>query len=253
MLYRMEINTLVYVGIALILVSIGLFAMNHFNDVTARLVAWRDRLAFNANVKKDLKEVDAKIKEAMVKKAAAPEVKKTEAPEVKKVAAPEVKKTEAPEVKKPSQKNKEVYLVANNIFQREDSQKVCKAFFNADVATMKQLEEGYNNGANWCNYGWTAEGKAFYPLQKSENNPRCFGERGMNGGTMENTSNIMLGVMCYGEKPDENHMTVDKLFTDSSMAQNDLQILDAYRKRLNLEGVKIAPFNSEKWNAVKTS
>ena len=251
----MEINTLVYVGIALILVSIGLFAMNHFNDVTARLVAWRDRLAFNANVKKDLKEVDAKINEAMVKKEA-PEVKKpmdVTPKEVKKAVVEEVKKAVVEEVKKPSQKNKEVYLVANHIFQREDSQKVCKAFFNADVATMKQLEEGYNNGANWCNYGWTAEGKALYPLQKSENNPRCFGERGMNGGTMENTSNIMLGVMCYGEKPDENHMTVDKLFTDSSMAQNDLQILDAYRKRLNLEGVKIAPFNSEKWNAVKTS
>jgi len=235
----MEINTLVYIGVALVLVSIGLYIMNNFKDVYAKLLAWKDRTAFTNDVKKDLKTIDSNIQKEIAKKPEPPA----------KSASPV--KPEPPAVK-PAAKaggNKEVFLVANNIFQREDSRKVCKAFFNADVATIEQLREGYNNGANWCNYGWTADSKAYYPLQQVQNNPRCFGEAGLNGGTMESTSNIMLGVTCYGEKPSENHMTVDKLITDSSLAQDDLRILDAYRKRINSDGLKIAPFNNKKWSA----
>jgi len=244
----MEINTLVYIGVALVLVSIGLFIMNNFKDVYAKLLAWKDRTAFTKDVKKDLKTIDANIQKEIAKPVAVPEKPESLKKPVAVPEKPESLKKPVAVPEKTDSKNKEVFLVANNIFQRGDSNKVCKAFFNADVATMEQLREGYNNGANWCNYGWTADSKAYYPLQQVQNNPRCFGEAGLNGGTMENTSNITLGVTCYGEKPSENLMTVDKLITDSSMAQDDLRILDAYRKRINNDGLKIAPFNNKKWS-----
>jgi hypothetical protein len=102
---------------------------------------------------------------------------------------------------------KEVFNIAGNKFTYEDAPVVC-ASYGAELANYEQIEEAYENGAEWCNYGWSAEQMAFFPTQKEtwkklQKNPatahRC-GRPGVNGGYMPD-ANITFGVNCYGVKP----------------------------------------------------
>lgn len=147
----------------------------------------------------------------------------------------------------PAKANEEVFLIKNNIFSKKQGDKVCKALFNSKLATKEQLNDTYNNGANWCNYGWIDKSEAYYPLQADIDDKTCLGKKGLNGGLMEEDLN--LGINCYGVKPSENgYYPIDKLYTDSSMSDKDIVILENYRKKLNAGGIKIVPFNNNAWS-----
>lgn len=123
--------------------------------------------------------------------------------------------------------NKEVFHIYNNIHTYEDAKKKCN-FYGARLATEKEVRDAWNNGANWCNYGWTEGQKALFPAQKDavdyENrkisimndkgctlnyNNKCQ-KVGVNGGLF--SKNYRFGVNCYGYKPDktENDLSHQK-------------------------------------------
>jgi uncharacterized membrane protein (DUF485 family) len=112
-------------------------------------------------------------------------------------------------VKKKDEKdrNKEVYNVSNNLYNYEEAQAICKAY-GADMATYDQLEDAYEDGAEWCNYGWSANQMIFFPtqkdtwndLQKNASTKNNCGRPGINGGYMSNPY-LKFGVNCYGIKP----------------------------------------------------
>jgi hypothetical protein len=101
----------------------------------------------------------------------------------------------------------EVFNISTNSFTYEDAQAVC-SIYDAELATYDQVEEAYNNGAEWCSYGWSANQMAFFPtqkktwdkLQKSEKHKNNCGRPGVNGGHIANPY-IKFGVNCYGKKP----------------------------------------------------
>lgn len=102
----------------------------------------------------------------------------------------------------------EVYNISNNLYTYEEAPHVCQAF-NGRLATYDEIEEAYNNGAEWCNYGWSQDQMAYFPTQKDtwskmqihkESKNAC-GRPGINGGYMANP-NLKFGVNCYGIKPD---------------------------------------------------
>jgi len=107
---------------------------------------------------------------------------------------------------------REVFNISNNKFTYDEAQAICKAY-GAELATYDQIESAYNDGAEWCNYGWSANQMAFFPtqkktwdtLQKTENRKNACGRPGVNGGYMANPA-IRFGVNCYGIKSeaDEN-------------------------------------------------
>lgn len=101
----------------------------------------------------------------------------------------------------------EVFNIAGNHFTYEDAQTICSAY-GANIATYDQIEDAYNDGAEWCNYGWSDKQMAFFPTQKStwdklQKNPstanNC-GRPGVNGGYMANP-HLRFGVNCFGKKP----------------------------------------------------
>ena len=59
----------------------------------------------------------------------------------------------------------EVFNIANNKYTYEDAQAICKSY-DASLATYDQIEKAYNNGAEWCNYGWSADQMILFPTQK---------------------------------------------------------------------------------------
>jgi hypothetical protein len=107
----------------------------------------------------------------------------------------------------PPEPQDEVFNISTNSFTYEDAQAVC-SIYDAELATYDQIEEAYNNGAEWCSYGWSADQMAFFPtqkktwdkLQKSEKHKNNCGRPGVNGGHIANPY-IKFGVNCYGKKP----------------------------------------------------
>jgi hypothetical protein len=115
----------------------------------------------------------------------------------------------------------EVFNISNNLYTYEDAKAVCTAY-GARLATYGEVEDAYNKGGEWCNYGWSEDQLALFPTQKLtwlqlQKNPRhkndC-GRPGINGGYMENPY-IRFGVNCYGKKPaptekDKQEMAANK-------------------------------------------
>ena len=101
----------------------------------------------------------------------------------------------------------EVFNIGNNMYTYDDAQTVCQAF-GARLATYDDIENAYNNGAEWCNYGWSDGQAAYFPtqkstwanLQKSSSMKNSCGRPGINGGFIDNPD-ARFGVNCYGKKP----------------------------------------------------
>ena len=101
----------------------------------------------------------------------------------------------------------EVYNISNNLYSYEDAKAVCKAM-GSRLATYDEIEESYNNGAEWATYGWSEDQHAYFPtqkktwaeLQKVKGHEHDLGRPGVNGGYFSNP-NVRFGVNCYGVKP----------------------------------------------------
>lgn len=112
----------------------------------------------------------------------------------------------------------EVFNVSNNKYTYEDAQAICKAY-DATLATYDQVEKAYNNGAEWCNYGWSANQMILFPTQKktwdklqkldesrssqskAPSHKNDCGRPGVNGGYIANPY-ARFGVNCFGKKPE---------------------------------------------------
>jgi hypothetical protein len=101
----------------------------------------------------------------------------------------------------------EVYNISNNLYSYEDAKAVCKAM-GSRLATYDEVEDAYNNGAEWGTYGWSEDQHAYFPtqkatwakLQKVKGHEHDLGRPGVNGGYFSNP-NVRFGVNCYGVKP----------------------------------------------------
>jgi hypothetical protein len=101
----------------------------------------------------------------------------------------------------------EVFNISNNLYSYQDAKAVCKAM-GSRLATYDEIEDAYNNGAEWGTYGWSEEQHAYFPtqketwskLQKVKGHEHDLGRPGVNGGYFSNP-NVRFGVNCYGVKP----------------------------------------------------
>jgi hypothetical protein len=161
---------------------------------------------------------------------------------------------------------KEVFNIAGNKFTYADAPAVC-AVYGAELATYDQVEEAYEDGGEWCNYGWSEDQMAFFPTQKDtweklQSNPstaHTCGRPGVNGGYIPNP-NITFGVNCYGVKPDptRNDITsdikktigqnVDTLPTSLNPEEAAFNQKLQYWKQNAANVLTINSFNEDKWS-----
>ena len=149
-------------------------------------------------------------------------------------------------------KKKEVFNIDNNDFTYKEAQLLCEAL-GCKLATYGQMIDAFNDGANWCNYGWSADGLALYPIQQSYYNQlqkdkkmknKC-GKPGINGGFFNN-KNLKFGVNCYGPKPDPIDSQI--VYSSDNTCNVDRSIMDKYEKRLADGDIDVRPFNRDKWS-----
>jgi hypothetical protein len=140
----------------------------------------------------------------------------------------------------------EVFNIPENIYNYDQAKAVCKAY-DSKLATYKQIEDAYEKGANWCNYGWSADQLALFPtnyktwqkLRKIKGHENDCGRAGINGGYIANP-NVRFGVNCYGKKPKITG-TEEILMNNSSLKR-----VAKYKNKIN--NILISPFNHDNWN-----
>ena len=109
-----------------------------------------------------------------------------------------------PQTNQPQPKGPETYHVQGR-FDYSMAKSVCKAY-DATLASLSQIKQAYDKGAEWCDYGWSEDGMVLYPTQEEswkeyqkEKKDKC-GIPGINGG-YNLRKGQRLGVNCYGVKP----------------------------------------------------
>jgi hypothetical protein len=157
----------------------------------------------------------------------------------------------------------EVFNVGENIYGYPEAEAVCKAF-GADVASYEQIIEGAKKGANWCNYGWSADQRVLYPVQKSvwkKMQDNYGGNKGACGrvwpvefnkvnfavqGGYQPNPNMQFGVNCYGIKQGPLSHESSK---QSIMSDKDIAIANAVAKlQANRQNITVLPFNQDVWS-----
>jgi hypothetical protein len=156
----------------------------------------------------------------------------------------------------------EVFNVSNNLYTYDDAQAVCAAY-GARLATYDEIEDAYNNGADWCNYGWSDGQMAFFPTQKEtwtklQKNPKrkndC-GRPGVNGGYMANPY-LKFGVNCYGKRPDPTQADLKTMAANAKIdvvvpktdAEKQLDKKVQFWKENADKLLNVNSFNREKWS-----
>lgn len=160
----------------------------------------------------------------------------------------------------PVTKKPEVFNIANNLYNYDDAQTVCKSF-DSRLATVDEINQAYENGAEWCVNSWSADRQVLFPTQQSTYNKlqkikgaenRC-GRTGVNGGRIDNTK-LRFGVNCYGIKPDPSNVEKERINNISEYVQPKTKeeiITDAkinFWKKNKDKFIVLNPFNELKWN-----
>jgi hypothetical protein len=141
--------------------------------------------------------------------------------------------------------------VADKSFTYDEAEAVCAAY-DATLATLEQVIEAYNSGAEWCNYGWSAGAMALYPTQKAtwdalqrEVDPAkktACGRPGVNGGYFDPM--LKFGVNCFGFKPKGDFKP------PAPLPGVDKTAFDAMVKKFKdmLKAMTVAPFSRQDWS-----
>jgi hypothetical protein len=150
---------------------------------------------------------------------------------------------------------KEVFNVSSNKYIYSDAEPLCKAL-GAELATYDQVKAAFDQGADWCNYGWTKGQLALYPTQEGtweklqlgpEGQRQACGRPGVNGGYFDNPE-LRFGVNCYGTKPKQSahDSAINKGAPISPDALDFDKKVSMYRS--DADDIGILPFREGAWS-----
>jgi hypothetical protein len=153
----------------------------------------------------------------------------------------------------------QVFHIPDNKYTYEDAKAICTAY-DSRLATYKEISDAYDNGADWCSYGWSDGQMALYPtqfdkwqnLQKIDGHEHDCGRPGINGGYMANP-NIRYGINCYGYKPKINDLEIKDMETKTIYPKTNKEI--EFEKKVEywkekLPDILISPFNHDNWSII---
>ena len=153
---------------------------------------------------------------------------------------------------------KQVFNIPGNYYDYTNAKAVCQAY-GAKLASYKQIEDAYKNGAEWCNYGWSDGQMALFPtqqntfenLQKIKGHENDCGRPGINGGYMVNQQ-LRFGVNCYGNKPKITNEEEELMKTTTPYPVTAEDI--AFQKRVEfwknkVDQILVSPFNYNNWGS----
>jgi hypothetical protein len=152
---------------------------------------------------------------------------------------------------------KQVYNIPGNYYDYENAKAMCKAY-GADLATYEQIEDAYENGGEWCNYGWSSGQMALFPTQQKtfdnlQNIPKhehdC-GRPGINGGFIGNPR-VRFGVNCFGYKPKITSEEEEMMQNTTPYPKTEKDVVmekqvDFWKTKI--DDILLSPFNYNSWS-----
>lgn len=191
------------------------------------------------------------------------EIRKTSKEEQKTIKKEKQKKIKTPKKK---QNEKEVFLIYGS-FTYLEAKEICK-LYNGSLATFKQLEDAFNNGANWCYWGWLDDESVAYPIQEDYWSNIEKTHKGYCGPTagINRIKNINLlqkfSINCYGIKPKQTKKDKENeknLYLDINKYDSLTQQIKKCKKEKQMirqkelvsklkKNVAILSFNKQKWS-----
>jgi hypothetical protein len=165
------------------------------------------------------------------------------------------------EKKEVPQEKKEVFYIKDNVYTYDEAAAVCKAH-GAELANYNQLEKTYNEGGEWCGYGWSKDQMILFPTQKDtwnklqdiEGHENDCGRPGINGGHIDN-KNARFGVNCYGVKRSPNAFESSLLdemkkgkYPVSKRDKEFRKNVNKFKEKINNNEINMYPFNNHKWS-----
>jgi hypothetical protein len=156
-------------------------------------------------------------------------------------------------------KTQEVFHISDNRYNYEDAKAICAAH-DGRLANYNEINQAYNEGADWCGYGWSDNQMAFFPtqeekwnkLQTIDGHKNDCGRPGINGGYIANP-NIKFGVNCYGYKHEITSEEAERMQNQQLYPKNKKEIMFDKKVeywRTKLADIMISPFNSDNWSIV---
>lgn len=153
---------------------------------------------------------------------------------------------------------KQVFNISENRYTYADAEPLCRAF-GAELATYEQVKKAWEDGADWCNYGWVKGQAAIYPTQKStweklqygtdDQRLQC-GMPGVNGGYFDNPD-LRFGVNCYGDKPSETEHDIKRKLAGMD-APLTPEAVEQRKKELKFKSeigqIGVMPFRQDAWS-----
>lgn len=152
---------------------------------------------------------------------------------------------------------KQVFNIPGNYYGYEDAKSLCSAY-GARLANYEEVEDSYEHGGEWCNYGWSEDQMALFPTQKKtydnlqqiKGHEHDCGRPGINGGYIANPA-VKFGVNCFGYKPKITSEEEDMMQTMSPYPKTEKDI--AMEKRVDywkdkLGEIIVSPFNHDTWS-----
>ena len=153
---------------------------------------------------------------------------------------------------------REVFNISQNRYTFYDAEPLCKSL-GAEIATYEQIKAAYEEGGDWCNYGWSAGQMALYPTQNEtwqklqagpEEQRMSCGKVGLNGGYFDNPE-LRFGVNCYGVKPvQKNHDA--SIVSNGDNYPDSPETIEFDKKVAKFRGladtIGILPFKKGTWN-----
>ena len=156
-------------------------------------------------------------------------------------------------------RKQQVFHIPQNKYTFDDSKAICSAY-GGRLATYKELEDSYKDGADWCSFGWSDGQMAFYPtqtdkwtnLQNIPGHEHDCGRPGINGGYIDNP-NVRFGVNCFGYKPKISQKELQQMETTPLYPKTNKEIdfdkkVDYWRSKLS--EISISPFNNSNWSII---
>jgi len=152
----------------------------------------------------------------------------------------------------------EVFNVSNNLYTYDDAKSICSSY-GSQLANYDQIETAYQQGGEWCNYGWSDGQMIFFPTQKStwqklqqdDKTKNNCGRPGVNGGYIANPY-VKFGVNCYGKKPKPTDKNLAMMKAQAIVPKNTNDVaLDKKVKfwKENADKIlNINSFNNNKWS-----
>jgi hypothetical protein len=151
----------------------------------------------------------------------------------------------------------QVFNIPGNNYVYSDAKSLCSAY-GGRLATYQEVEESYNSGGEWCNYGWSDKQMALYPtqqktydeLQKINGHENDCGRPGVNGGYIANPD-VRFGVNCFGHKPkmdqvEEKLMETEPLYPKTLKDIAMEQRVEYWKDKL--AEIIVSPFNHSSWS-----